>query len=161
MILSDKGIAALRLSEGLELKPYSDIGGKTTIGIGHLLTPAEKISGIIYIDSRPVKWRNGISEEQAIVLCKQDVKISEEIIKSLVKIPLKQYQFDSLINFVFNIGVLHFQHSTLLRVLNEGHYDQAPQFLILFVYCNHKIDDGLANRRKREVAMWNGIYPTT
>ena len=46
-----------------------------------------------------------------------------------VKVPLEQDQFDALTSFVFNVGSGAFRDSTLLRLLNEGKYDEVPEQL--------------------------------
>ena len=50
--------------EGLEVNEYLDSGGLPTIGIGHLMTRSERMSGKINIKGHPVVYRNGLSVQQ-------------------------------------------------------------------------------------------------
>jgi GH24 family phage-related lysozyme (muramidase) len=44
-------------------------------------------------------------------------------------VPLEQDQFDVLTSFVFNVGSGAFRESTLLKLLNQGKYDEVPEQL--------------------------------
>ena len=73
----------------------------------------------------------------------------------MVKVPLNQNQFDALVSFVFNVGNNAFRDSTLVKVLNAGHFDQVPTQLRRWIRDNGKIVKGLINRREKEIALWN------
>ena len=86
----------------------------------------------------------------------------QAIVRSLVKTPLTQGQFDALVSFNFNAGKL--KGSTLLREVNRSRHSAVPTQLLR--WTKHKdpktgnlIESrGLVNRRMREIAMWKGEH---
>jgi lysozyme len=112
--------------ERLETHSYVDAGGALTIGIGHPLTSQERNSGEIVIKGAVFNYRNGLTEQQCWDLLDQDLQRAENLVNAHVKVALNQNQFIALVSFVLNVGADAFIKSTLLRVLNEGHYEQVP-----------------------------------
>ena len=141
--------------EGLELNEYLDSGGAPTIGVGHLMTRSERMSGKIIINGKGVVYRKGLTVQQCWDLLDQDLDSAEATVNSMVKVPLNQNQFDALVSFVFNVGNNAFRDSTLLKVLNAGHFDQVPTQLRRWIRDNGKIVKGLINRREKEISLWN------
>lgn len=141
--------------EGLRTHVYLDSGGEPTIGIGHLLTRDERASGRIWINGQPVRYANGLTEKQCWDLLDQDLDIAESAVNDRVIVPLTQNQFDALVSFAFNVGAEAFRKSTLVRVLNQGQYDQVPTQLRRWVRDNGSVVPGLVNRREKEVSLWN------
>ncbi|MBK8319410.1 MAG: lysozyme [Betaproteobacteria bacterium] len=141
--------------EGLELNEYLDSGGAPTIGVGHLMTRSERMSGKIIINGKGVVYRKGLTVQQCWDLLDQDLDSAEACVNSMVKVPLNQNQFDALVSFVFNVGNNAFRDSTLLKVLNAGHFDQVPTQLRRWIRDNGKIVKGLINRREKEISLWN------
>lgn len=141
--------------EGLELREYLDSGGAPTIGIGHLLTPAERRSGKLTIQGETVRYRNGLTEAQCWALLDQDLDPVERCVNLRVTVPLRQNQFDALVSFSLNVGEAAFTGSTLLRLLNQGGHDQVPVQLRRWVMDNGIRVRGLVNRREKEIALWN------
>lgn len=94
--------------------------GKPTVGHGHVIRPGEDFS-------------KGLTFEEADALLRKDLKERfEPLVRSLVKVPLNQNQFDSLVSFVFNIGpgdprrgIQGLSTSTLLRKLNMKDFKGA------------------------------------
>jgi len=152
--ISRNGIEKLKLFEGFKNHVYTDSGGQPTIGVGHLLTKAERASGKIIIDGEPIKYRYGLSGEEILLLLSQDVKPIETIVDKLVIIALTTNQFDALVVFTFNIGNEAFKSSTLLKMLNKGLYNEVPAQLKRWVMDNGKVVPGLVNRRNNEIALW-------
>jgi lysozyme len=72
-----------------------------------------------------------------------------------VTVPLNQNQFDALVSFSFNVGDNAFRGSTLLKLLNQGQYDQVPAQLRRWVRDNGHVVQGLINRREKEIVLWN------
>ena len=73
-----------------------------------------------------------------------------------VFVPLTQNQFDALCSFIYNVGCKAFCGSTLLRLLNEEHYDAAMQQFKRWDKAAGKVMAGLANRRKHEAELFKG-----
>ena len=95
-MISRKGIETIKTFEGFSPLEYTCVAGKRTIGYGHVLKPDES-------------YVCGVSEKKAEQLLFQDLKTAEAAVDTLVKVPLKEYQKDALVSFVFNIGVYAFQ----------------------------------------------------
>lgn len=155
MQVSENGINKLIGWEGFKSHVYKDSAGLPTIGVGHLLTQDELRSGKINIRGVDVRYANGLSNVQIEDLFKQDLASREQLIRTLVQVPLNQNQFDVLVSLVFNIGRVAFQKSTLLKMLNSGRYEEVPAQLRRWVYSGGEKIVGLINRRENEIALWN------
>jgi len=158
-MMSQRGIMLLKTVEGCSRFVYEDQGGYPTIGIGHLLTRTENMTGKIYIDGEPVYYHQGLTDQQCIALLKQDLAVPVEAINDAVIVDLNQNQFDALVCFVFNIGCGNFRRSTLLRVLNSGNYDQVPAQMRLWAYVGGNVSKGLQKRREAEIKLWRTPAP--
>ena len=141
MHISQKGIDFIKQKEGCSLKKYLDIGGKPTIGVGHLITEKENIA-------------NEITNEQAEELLRKDLKVVEDAINKYVKVSIDQEQFDALCSLIFNIGVGAFISSTLLKELNNNNILKAADQFLRWIYVNKKISPGLLARRQSEVDLF-------
>lgn len=156
MLVSANAIVSLRGLERCVLKVYPDQHNLPTIGIGHLMTKSELMSGHLIINGTPVNYKDGITEEQARLLCAQDLLAVELWVSKLVRVKLTQGQFDALVLFCYNIGDEAFATSSALRVLNADHYDEVPADMRLFNKVAHVVSQGLINRREAEIKIWNG-----
>ena len=140
---SKNGLEFIANWEGCILKPYKDIAGLRTIGIGHLIKPGENFPDGVTI-----------TKEQALDLLAQDVKLCEDAIKKHIKVVLNQNQFDALVSFGFNCGVGVYMTSGACVALNAGRYAEVPTQLLS--WSKAKINgvlqtvQGLYNRRKSE-----------
>jgi lysozyme len=153
--VSDEGLRHLMRTEGFRNKAYKDVAGYPTIGVGHLLTSQEKRTGTIMINGKAVSYKNGLTDEQVKDLLAQDVKKYEKVVIDSVKVPLTQGQFDALVSFSYNVGPNAFKKSNLLRVLNQGKYNQVPNEMRKWVKAGGRVVKGLKNRREAEIALWN------
>lgn len=138
--ITKSGINKIKAYEALRLKPYRDIGGKWTIGWGHLIKPTEGY----------LKNQEGITEEEAEQLLANDLINTETIINSLVTVPINGNMYDSLVSLVFNIGTSAFSRSTLLKKLNKSNYIGASDEFRRWKYVGGNVSYGLVARRKRE-----------
>jgi len=156
--MSQQGLQLLTQWEGYRRTVYDDVGGKATIGVGHLLTAAELSSGTITIDGQAVSWADGLSDAQVISLLAQDVAVYERAVVADVTVPLAQHQFDALVSFTFNEGIGSLAKSTLLKDVNAGDdADVAAQFM-RWTKVGTTVSQGLVNRRRNEVKLWNGEF---
>ena len=110
-MISDKGIYAIKKFEGCELIAYQDAVGVWTIGYGH---------------TKGVSEGDIISSAQAEALLLKELKEYENYVHELVEVPLHQYQFDALVSWTYNLGPTNLKSSTMLKVLNEGKYNEVP-----------------------------------
>ena len=129
------GINLIKSFEGLRLHAYKCPAGVWTIGYGH---------------TKGVKKGDMITELKAETLLIIDLQSSENAINKLVKVPLTQNQFDSLVSFVFNVGNGNFSKSTLLKKLNNKDYTAASNEFEKWVFANKKKLLGLVKRREAE-----------
>lgn len=140
---SAEGLEFISKWEGCILKPYKDIVGLRTIGVGHLIKPGENFPDGVEI-----------SRERALEILAADVKICEDAIKKNIKVSLNQNQFDALVSFGFNCGTGVYSTSGACISLNQGKYEEVPEKLLdwskIKVNGVLKVNKGLFNRRKSE-----------
>ena len=143
MRLSATGLELLKLFEGFRSRTYNDVNGFPTIGYGHRLQKTES-------------FPCGINETQAAAMLAGDVCIAEQAVSRLVKVPITQGQFDSLVDFCFNLGAGRLASSTLLKVLNCERYADAAEQLLRWNIAGGQENAGLKARREAEFALWHG-----
>ena len=142
MQLSAAGLALLKESEGFRSQVYRDTTGLPTIGYGHRLLPEES-------------YPNGITEDGAREMLRNDVRGAEQSVRRLVRVPLAQGQFDALVDFCFNLGARRLAGSTLLADLNAGRYPAAAEQLLLWDHTGAEENAGLRTRRIAEFQLWH------
>lgn len=155
--MSAEGIDVLIRWEGLELETYKDVAGYDTIGVGHLLSKSELLSGKIYLRGGGVVdiRKQPITREMAIKILRDDLSEFRETVNKHVRVELNQHQFDALVMFSFNVGSPAFKKSTLLKRVNANRFDDVPNQLMRWVHAGGKRVRGLVNRRKAEIELWN------
>lgn len=144
--ISQAGLELIKKFEGLHklrkdgmVVPYLDPVGILTIGYGHTNHQGRKFDKFTV-------WTKQEAEEAL----REDLKIHEDIVKSLVKVPITQGQFDALVSFCFNLGGGNLSRSTLLRKLNAGDYLGAANEFPRWNRAGGKILPGLVKRREAE-----------
>lgn len=147
MKTSEQGLQFIRREEGERLTAYADIIGVWTIGVGHTGT----------VDGKPIAKGMVISADKSRELLSADLSKFESAITRLVKVPLKQYEFDALVSLVFNISETNFARSTLLKKLNANDFKGAAEQFLVWKNAGGRPVQGLLNRRKREKDMFNGL----
>lgn len=140
MKIGAKGIAVIKNYEGFRAQAYLDTGKVPTIGYG---------------TTKGVKMGQTITMAEAELALKRDVSSAEATVTKSVTVKLNQDQFDALVSFVYNVGSGNFRSSTLLSLLNQGHYDLAAQQFVRWNRDNGRIIDGLTRRRKAEAALFS------
>ncbi|KIS45497.1 lysozyme [Kosakonia radicincitans] len=135
------GLTLIKSFEGLSLEKYRDAVGKWTIGYGHLILPNEN-------------FPQALSKVEAEDLLRADLGMTERGIHRLVTVDLNQNQFDALVAFAFNVGLGNLQNSTLLRLLNQGQYQEAADQFPRWNKAGGKILAGLTRRRDAERALF-------
>lgn len=148
MKTSEKGIELIKSFEGLRQFAYKCPAGVWTIGIGHTGT----------VNGKPITSGMKITELMAETLLAIDLQKFENAINKLVKKPLTQSEFDSLVSFVFNIGIGSFQKSSMLKLLNQGNFEEAAkQFNVwnkITVNGKKVASKGLTRRRLAEKTLF-------
>ena len=143
MQISNNGIAFIKREEGEKLSGYADTRGIPTIGVGHTGD----------VNGKPVTVGMKITAEQSSALLKSDLAWVEGTIKSYVKSPLTQNQYDALCSFIFNIGGAAFKGSTMLKLLNLANYQGAADEFPKWKKSGND-PDILLPRRQRERALF-------
>lgn len=146
MKTSDFGRAFITRWEGCHLKAYLCPANVWTIGVGHTAAMG---------NPTPVSGMKITQDEADAILARDLSQIERDIIAS-VKVKLAQKQFDTLVSFVFNVGIGAFRKSTLLKKLNAGDYAAVPEELMKWTRAGGKVLQGLVNRRKAEADLWRG-----
>jgi lysozyme len=131
-----------KVEGGLYLKSYQDSGGVWTVGFG---------STYDFDKQRKVQQGDIITEAQAQRWLEMETSQNAKDIDSLVTVPLTNNQKNSLVSFVYNVGISAFKASSMLRLLNSGADKNtvAAQF-DRWVYDNGVKVKGLINRRNAE-----------
>lgn len=128
--------------EGVSYTPYRDVGGVWTVCYGH--TGKGIVPGKTY------------TKAECKALLDKDLQPFARSVDRSVKVPTNAYQKAALISFSYNVGVNAFEHSSVLRNLNAGRYQQACDGFRSWVYVDRVRIQGLMNRREveRELCNW-------
>lgn len=153
---STDGLEFLKLREEFINSAYLDVGGVPTIGYGSLHMPSGKL----------VKLGDKIALSDASILLSNECKGICNKFDKLIITTLKQSQADSLVSFVYNVGMTAFRNSTLLKIINDnaGHEKYiatSKELEFNFLRWNKAHVDGklvpvkgLTNRRRLECKLF-------
>jgi lysozyme len=121
MKTSDKGIAELAGHEAIVLAPYKDSVGVWTWGIGHTKAAGNPDPlSLPKAKDQPLK--------AALDTFRRDIAKYEADVNAVVKVPLKQHQFDALVSWHFNTGAV--RKASLIKKLNASDYEGAAKGLM-------------------------------
>jgi lysozyme len=130
--LSAAGLVGIVAREGYSGKAYPDpVHGKSvaTLGYGSTTHP----------DGRPVKMGDTTTPVAALQRALQDVETFEGGLKTCVRVPLHQHEYDAFVSLAYNVGVAGFclnndrsGPSTLVRRLNAEDYAGACNAILLY-----------------------------
>tara|TARA_Y100000114_G_scaffold118236_1_gene112719 strand:- start:713 stop:1156 length:444 start_codon:yes stop_codon:yes gene_type:complete len=138
---SAEGIALIKKFEGCELKAYQCSAGVWTIGYGH---------------TKDVEEGDTISKDQAEEMLVEELHEYENYVNEYVNVALSQNQFDALVSWVYNLGPANLKASTMLKVLNDGKYEDVPYQMKRWNKAGGKVLDGLVRRREAEALLYQG-----
>lgn len=130
---------------GGECVSYVDPVGVPTIGYGHT-----NRAGTVKFELGDV-W----TEEYATTVLDQDLQKFWDAVDAAVTVPLNQCQHSVLTSWTYNVGPTAMSNSTLVRLLNQGHYDQVPAQLARWNKAGGRTLRGLTKRRALEGELWN------
>lgn len=158
MKFSEGGRELLIRLEGLSYAKYIDSAGHPTIGIGHKLTEEELFNGVVVLDGMGVDFAtHGLNMWHVYKLLDKDLVRFVAAVNEYVSVELNQNQFDALVSFAYNIGVSAFKNSTLLKRVNDGKFEEVFIEFRKWVHAGGKRNDGLVNRREREIDLWDKV----
>lgn len=135
MDISDEGIAAIKVREGVRTRAYQDSRGIWTIGVGHTSAagPPHVTQGM------------EITDEQVTNILYTDLREFVDCVNQVVHVPLSQNQFDACCSLAFNIGTSAFANSRVVQYLNAKRYDDAKN-----AFMNWCHPEELYGRRQSE-----------
>lgn len=142
MRTSGAGIALIKRFEGFARLPYRCPAGVPTIGYGHVMHAGSP---------------QHVDEALAGQLLQGDLLAAESAIGRLIVRPLKQWQFDALASFTYNLGAGALQRSTLRRVLNRYADEEAAGQFLRWVHAGGRRLPGLVRRRMAEARIFQGL----
>lgn len=153
---SQNGLDFLARWEGCILKPYKDVAGLRTIGVGHLITPGENFPDGV-----------AITKERALQILAVDAgKCESAIKKAYAGVNLSQNMFDALVSFGFNCGVGVYTNSGVGKCVSSGNFAGVPERLLDWSKARVNgvltVVPGIYNRRKSEGDLFllgSGISP--
>ena len=133
--------------EGFKPKPYLCPAGKWTIGYG----------STFYEDGKPVaKNDEPVTKERALALVEHTLAGFALEVEKMLRVPVKQHEFDALVDFAYNVGPEQLRNSTLLRKLNMCDRAGAAKEFDRWVYAAGVRLEGLTRRRAAECKLFLG-----
>ena len=136
-----EGVALIKKFEGCELEAYQCSANVWTIGYGH---------------TKDVEKGDTITKEEAEQMLVDELHEYENYINKYVNVALSQNQFDALVSWVYNLGPANLKASTMLKVLNDGKYEDVPYQMKRWNKAGGKVLDGLIRRREAEALLYQG-----
>ncbi len=151
MKVSDKGVAALVMHEGVVPGPYRDSVGVMTYGVGHTAAAGAPDPSTL---PRGMPADLDTALQRVFDLFRADLaKYGADVLRA-VKVPMAQHEFDALVSFHFNTGAI--ARAKVTEHLNRG--DRAAAAAAFMAWTKPA---GITDRRKAEQALFaKGIYPT-
>ena len=136
MKINSAGLELIKSFETLRLDAYMPTPDDApTIGYGH---------------TRAVAMGDTCTEEQADAWLLEDVAWAEDCVTRAVTAFLHENEHAACVSLCFNIGCKAFTDSTLVRLLNEGSFDEAEaQFARWNKQAGRELA-GLTRRREAE-----------
>lgn len=149
--VSDQMKLALIEEEGLRTRVYTDVAGKPTVGVGHLVKPRDGLS-----------VGETITQAKALDFLEQDLEYAEGVVADLVgDLPVTQHEFDALVDLAFNVGegnLSERQSPRLNAAIETGDY-QAIADELDYHYAGGGTAKGLELRSERRTAIFlDGKY---
>lgn len=139
----------IRKSEGFSAKPYWD-KKQWSIGYGHGITEEEAKQYA----------KNPIDQKRAEAWAMKDALKHLDNVEKNVKVALNPYQKATMALHSYNKGPAAFSGSTMVKLLNEGKYEEVPSQLMNWIYITDsngtKVpSEGLKRRAQGWVDLWN------
>jgi GH24 family phage-related lysozyme (muramidase) len=136
---NQEGLKLVKSFEGLYLEAYLDPVGVWTIGWGI---------------TKGVRSGMKITVAQAEKMLEDELEKFEEAVADAVKVQLNDNQFSALVSFSYNVGVRSLSESTLLKLLNQGKFQEAADQFPRWDKAGGQSLLGLSRRRRAERALF-------
>jgi lysozyme len=156
MKVSDKALQVIKHHEGVRQRVYRCPAKLWTIGVGHVLYPAQGAMKIELRDSVPLRPEDDrvFPMEEVDAILSADLARFERGVEQFCPVSLTQGMFDGLVSFAFNVGLGTLQRSTLRQKLLRGDKEGAADEFLKYCMAGGKILKGLQNRRIDERALF-------
>ena len=143
--LSASALVGIALHEGYSDRAITPVKGDVpTIGFG---------------TTDGVRMGDTITPPKALARALTDVQKFEGALKRCVRVPLHQHEYDAYTSLTYNIGSGAFCGSTLVRLLNDGKYEDACAQILRWDRFKGQPLRGLTLRRQREYQQCMGVAP--
>ncbi len=136
---NQEGLKLVKSFEGLYLEAYPDPVGVWTIGWGV---------------TKGVRPGMKITIAQAEKMLQDELEEFEAAVADAVKVQLNDNQFSALVSFSYNVGARSLFESTLLKLLNQGKFQEAADQLPRWDKAGGQALLGLSRRRRAERALF-------
>jgi lysozyme len=163
MKVSDKVIVMIKHHEGIRRSAYLCPAKLWTIGVGHVLYPAQAKLPLAERASYPIDPidRGPITDAEIDHYLAQDLARFERGVARYCPSAIdNQGQFDALVSFSFNVGLGNLQRSSLRMKHNRGDYEGAAEEFMKWTKGGGRILPGLVKRRRDEQALYLSELPT-
>ena len=123
LALSAAGLIGIAVNEGFRETAYVPTkGDKVTIGFGTTTRP----------DGSPVQMTDRTNPVEALQRKARDLQKFEGALKTCVKVPLYQHEYDAYVDHAYNIGSSAFCGSTIVKRLNAEDYRGACDAILMW-----------------------------
>lgn len=137
------GLALIREFEGCRLEAYPDPGtGGDPWTIGYGATGPGIEPGVVW------------TQDEAEARLAEDVQRFADVVARALTVEVSDNEFAAMVCLAFNIGAAAFKRSTLLRLVNDGHFEAAAQQFERWNRAGGRVMAGLTRRRKAERALF-------
>lgn len=166
MHINRQGLKIIKDSESLQLEAYPDPGselfracqaaGLSPYNGGYKELPAwPTLSGAPWTvgyghTGKDVYPGLRIDEDKAEDILQTDLAFFETNVESLMPGEFTRNQFSACVSLAYNIGIVAFAKSTVLRRFDEGNLAAAAGAFSMWVKSKGKVLGGLVTRRKAE-----------
>jgi lysozyme len=143
LVLSASALVGIATHESYRGEAYIPVPGDVpTLGFG---------------TTEGVKMGDKTSPERALIRLLADANAYEKAVKSCVKVPLYQHEYDAYLSLTYNIGTGAFCRSTLVKKANAGDYTGACNEILRWNKAGGKVLNGLVKRRQAEHDLCMGL----
>lgn len=143
---SDTFKQALIEEEGVRNVVYRDVAGYPTVGVGHLVLPEDGL-----------RVGDRVSDDQILAFLESDLAKAESGVRQLVgDLPLRQHEFDALLDLVYNVGIGNVAESESPRLnaaISAGDYAAIADELD-YTHAGGQFAKGLKYRSERRAKIF-------
>lgn len=151
--ISSNGLNLIKEFEGFVPTTEDDGFGNPTVGYGHVVSYRADSAAVkaAKLKAFEAKYGKRLTVSEAAALLKADLAAKYELaVRSAVKVPLTQNQYDAIVSASYNVGTGFVEGTTFIKKLNNGDYKGAADEFLRWDMANGKHVPGLTRRRKAE-----------